>query len=82
MSLPSMPSQIDRAHLQREQAPVVGIGPGDVHEVLQAGVWLALADEARAEVEVIVLEHDERLAARRRRWRRRSRRRTMRLTVT
>ena len=35
-----------------------------MHELLQAGVRLPLAHQARAQIEVIVLQHDQRLAAR------------------
>ena len=49
------------SHLQRQQAPVVGIRPGDMDEVLEDRVRVAFADEAGAEVEVVVLEHDDRL---------------------
>ena len=52
------------SHLQRKQAPVIRIGPRNMHELLQAGVRLPFAHHPRAEIEVIVLQHDQRIAAR------------------
>jgi hypothetical protein len=49
--------------LHWKEPPVVRIGPWDVYELLQSGVWSPLADEPRAQIEVIVLKHDQRLAA-------------------
>jgi hypothetical protein len=34
-----------------------------MHELLQACIWLPLAHHSRAQIEVIVLQHDQRLAA-------------------
>ncbi len=49
------------ANRLREDAPVVRLGPGDVHEMRQRGVRSARADEAGCEIEVVVVEEDGRL---------------------
>jgi hypothetical protein len=46
------------ANRLREDAPIIRLGPGDVHEMPQRGVRSAGAYEARREIEVVVVEAD------------------------
>jgi len=43
-----------------QHLPVVGGGPGDVDELLQGGVGHQLPDPARRQVELVVLDQDQR----------------------
>ena len=47
--------------LHREDPPAVRLGPRDVDEVVEEGVRPRLADQSRAGVEVVVVEHHQRL---------------------
>ena len=49
------------SHVERQHVPVVGLGPRDVHEVLEDGVRTLVAHELRCEVEVVVVEEHRRL---------------------
>ena len=44
----------------RQDAPAIGLGPGDVDEVMQKGVRAGLADHPRGGVEVVVVQHHQR----------------------
>ncbi len=44
-----------------QDPPGVGLRPGDVDEVVQEGVGPRLADQARRGVEVVVVEHHQRV---------------------
>ena len=50
------------AHLARQHLPVLRRRPGDVHEVLDYRAVQLLADQLRHEVELVVVDHDERPA--------------------
>ena len=45
----------------RQHPPAVGLGPGDVDEVVQEGVRAPLADHPRRRVEVVVVQHHQRV---------------------
>ena len=49
------------ADLGREHAPGVRLRPRDVHEVVQEGVRPRAADHRRQRVELVVVDHDDRL---------------------
>ena len=49
------------ADARRQHAPGVGLRPRDVHEVVQEGVRARPADQAGQRVEVVVVDHHDRL---------------------
>ena len=49
------------AHLRREHAPGVRLGPRDVDEVVQEDVGLLAPDDLRQRVEVVVVDHHDRV---------------------
>ena len=60
MSLASMPLEERLADPSRQDPPAVGLGPGDVDEVVEEGVGALGADHPRGGVEVVVVEHHQR----------------------
>jgi hypothetical protein len=51
------------AHRRWEDAPRVGVRPGDVHEVVQDDVGTAAPHLGREQVEVVVVQHHDGVAA-------------------
>ena len=49
------------AHVRGQDAPCVGRGPGDVHEVMEERVRALSPDQGGRGVEVVVVDHHERL---------------------
>jgi hypothetical protein len=49
------------AHVRREHAPVIGLGPRDVHEEVQECIRGVLADGRRRGVQVVVVQHHDRV---------------------
>ena len=60
MSLASMPAEDRLADPARQDPPAVGLGPGDVDEVVEEGVRTLVADHPGGRVEVVVVEHHQR----------------------
>ena len=55
-SFASRPSWMALLIGSRQDAPEVGLGPGDVHEVSERRAGALIADEPRRQVQVIVVE--------------------------
>ena len=53
------PAQDALADVRRQDAPVVGLAPRDVDEVVQEGVRVGRADRLGGRVEVVVVEHHD-----------------------
>src|SRR3954447_1053195 len=52
-------------NLRRKKSPIVRVRPGYVDEQLEAGLRTLVSHELRAEVEMVVLKHDQRLSRKR-----------------